>query len=86
MDGDQQFMQILADMSKMKTRCKHILDVTDRYCVLTEVNTGQVHHIFLRFLNHQFCFHEILFAFFLQVKDQLMSSLSSFIQEAHSYN
>ena len=29
-------MQILADMSKMKTRCKHILDVTDRYCVLTE--------------------------------------------------
>jgi len=34
--ADQQFLQILADMSKMKTRCKHILDVTDRYCVLTE--------------------------------------------------
>ena len=33
--------QILADMSKMKTRCKHILDVTDRYCVLTEETTCQ---------------------------------------------
>ena len=28
-------------MSKMKTRCKHILDVTDRYCVLTEETTCQ---------------------------------------------
>ena len=27
--------QISADMSKMKTRCKHILDVTDRFCVLS---------------------------------------------------
>ena len=35
--ADQQFLQILADMSKMKTRCKHILDVTDRYCVLTGI-------------------------------------------------
>lgn len=34
--ADGEFLQILADMSKMKTRCKHILDVTDRYCVLTE--------------------------------------------------
>jgi len=34
--ADEQFLSILADMSKMKTRCKHILDVTDRYCVLTE--------------------------------------------------
>lgn len=44
-DGDQQFMQILADMSKMKTRCKHILDVTDRYCVLTEVNTDIIEDV-----------------------------------------
>lgn len=43
--GDQQFMQILADMSKMKTRCKHILDVTDRYCVLTEVNTDIIEDV-----------------------------------------
>lgn len=28
-------LQLLADMGKMKRRCKHILDVTDRYCVLT---------------------------------------------------
>jgi len=35
-EADKQFVQILADMSKMKTRCKHILDVTDRYCVLSE--------------------------------------------------
>ncbi len=34
--ADEQFLQLLADMSKMKTRCKHILDVTDRYCVLDE--------------------------------------------------
>jgi len=40
--ADQQFLQILADMSKMKTRCKHILDVTDRYCVLTEVNVDNL--------------------------------------------
>lgn len=32
--ADEQFLKLLADMSKMKTRCKHILDVTDRYCVL----------------------------------------------------
>ena len=32
--ADEKFLQLLADMSKMKTRCKHILDVTDRYCVL----------------------------------------------------
>lgn len=35
-DADGAFLQLLADMSKMKTRCKHILDVTDRYCVLSE--------------------------------------------------
>ena len=35
-EADQQFLKLLADMSKMKTRCKHILDVTDRYCVLQE--------------------------------------------------
>lgn len=34
--ADSEFLQLLADMSKMKTRCKHILDVTDRYCVLSE--------------------------------------------------
>ena len=59
-DGDQQFMQILADMSKMKTRCKHILDVTDRYCVLTEVNTGQVHHMFFTIPESSILFHEII--------------------------
>ena len=63
-DGDQQFMQILADMSKMKTRCKHILDVTDRYCVLTEVNTGQVHYIFFTIPESTILFHEILLALF----------------------
>lgn len=31
---DQQLLQMLADMNKMKRRCKHILDVTDRYCTL----------------------------------------------------
>ena len=31
---DQQLLQLLADMNKMKRRCKHILDVTDRYCAL----------------------------------------------------
>jgi hypothetical protein len=35
-EADQQFLKLLADMSKMKTRCKHILDVTDRHCVLQE--------------------------------------------------
>jgi hypothetical protein len=34
--ADDQFLRLLADMSKMKTRCKHILDVTDRYCVLDQ--------------------------------------------------
>ncbi len=29
-------VQLLADVGKMKTRCKHILDVTDRYCVLSD--------------------------------------------------
>ncbi len=29
-------MQLLADLAKMKRRCKHILDVTDRFCVLTD--------------------------------------------------
>ncbi len=29
-----ELVQMLADMDKMKRRCKHILDVTDRYCVL----------------------------------------------------
>jgi len=42
-DADGLFLQILADTSKMKTRCKHILDVTDRYCVLTEDSNH--HHI-----------------------------------------
>ena len=31
---NQQLLQLLADMNKMKRRCKHILDVTDRYCAL----------------------------------------------------
>ena len=38
--ADEQFLRLLADMGKMKTRCKHILDVTDRYCVLQEVDAG----------------------------------------------
>lgn len=32
--ADNQLLQILADINKMKRRCKHILDVTDKYCVL----------------------------------------------------
>jgi hypothetical protein len=32
--ADQQLLQLLADMNRMKRRCKHILDVTDRYCAL----------------------------------------------------
>ena len=39
-EADQQFLKLLADMSKMKTRCKHILDVTDRYCVLQESSSS----------------------------------------------
>ena len=39
-EADQQFLKLLADMSKMKTRCKHILDVTDRYCVLQETSSN----------------------------------------------
>ena len=39
-EADQQFLKLLADMSKMKTRCKHILDVTDRYCVLQETSNN----------------------------------------------
>ena len=35
---DLQLLQLLADMNKMKRRCKHILDVTDRYCVLRPGN------------------------------------------------
>ncbi len=31
----QEMIQLLADTGKMRRRCKHILDVTDRYCVLT---------------------------------------------------
>ena len=42
-EADQQFLKLLADMSKMKTRCKHILDVTDRYCVLQEQPEEQGH-------------------------------------------
>ncbi len=34
--ADEAFLRLLADIGKMKTRCKHILDVTDRYCVLEE--------------------------------------------------
>ncbi len=33
--ADAEMIQLLADVGKMKRRCKHILDVTDRYCVLT---------------------------------------------------
>ncbi len=29
-------LQLQSDLMKMKRRCKHILDVTDRYCVLTD--------------------------------------------------
>lgn len=32
--NEESWTQFLADIGKMKTRCKHILDVTDRYCVL----------------------------------------------------
>ena len=39
--ADEQFLKLLADMSKMKTRCKHILDVTDRYCVLQEADQSE---------------------------------------------
>ena len=53
-------------MSKMKTRCKHILDVTDRYCVLTEVNTGQARHMFLRFLKERIFFMKFSLLFFQQ--------------------
>lgn len=35
---DQQLMQLLADMNKMKRRCKHILDVTDQYCVIRPID------------------------------------------------
>ena len=31
---DQDLVTILADMKKMKRRCKHVLDITDKYCVL----------------------------------------------------
>ena len=30
--------QLHSDLAKMKRRCKHILDVTDRYCVLTRTD------------------------------------------------
>jgi len=39
---DTQLLQLLADMNKMKRRCKHILDVTDRYCVLRPGKKCQV--------------------------------------------
>ena len=38
--SDLQLLQLLADMNKMKRRCKHILDVTDRYCVLRPGKLG----------------------------------------------
>ena len=31
----QAVQQLHSDLAKMKRRCKHVLDVTDRYCVLT---------------------------------------------------
>ena len=31
---DKELQALLADMKKMKRRCKHVLDVTDKYCVL----------------------------------------------------
>jgi hypothetical protein len=31
---DKELLALLADMKKMKRRCKHVLDVTDKYCVL----------------------------------------------------
>ena len=39
--SDLQLLQLLADMNKMKRRCKHILDVTDRYCVLRPGKLGR---------------------------------------------
>ena len=31
---DSELKALIADMKKMKRRCKHVLDVTDKYCVL----------------------------------------------------
>jgi hypothetical protein len=31
---DNELKALIADMKKMKRRCKHVLDVTDKYCVL----------------------------------------------------
>jgi hypothetical protein len=35
-DSRQSIFQLQSDLSKMKRRCKHMLDVTDRYCVLDD--------------------------------------------------
>jgi len=37
-DARQMVHQLHSDLAKMKRRCKHILDVTDRYCVLTRTD------------------------------------------------
>ncbi len=34
--AEREMERLLADAAKMRTRCKHVLDVTDRYCVLTD--------------------------------------------------
>ena len=34
----QAVQQLHSDLAKMKRRCKHVLDVTDRYCVLTRTD------------------------------------------------
>jgi hypothetical protein len=56
--ADQQLLQLLADMNKMKRRCKHILDVTDRYCALrhgknTRLAVSNIYKLFfeIRFFN-----------------------------------
>ena len=37
-DARQAVHQLHSDLAKLKRRCKHILDVTDRYCVLTDTD------------------------------------------------
>ena len=42
-DARQMVHQLHSDLAKMKRRCKHILDVTDRYCVLTRTDLKLEH-------------------------------------------
>jgi len=36
LDGkSEKLLKLMADIEKMKRRCKHILDVTDKFCILT---------------------------------------------------